>query len=110
MVLFCWGEWADNETVNNKIRPILENELSAIKFLATYFYFSQTFSFGDALARSQAYLNSRSIQKYINVGALEEKLKSFPHESLSRKQLLVVDTFLKDVEARRNDTSDDSEA
>jgi predicted KAP-like P-loop ATPase len=108
-ILYRWRDWDSLEKPRQWVERLIESREGVLSFLVACLQRSSTHGMGDYVSEEHWEINLASIEKFVPVDILEEKVEALPLDGLDDKEKKAVDAFKKAVKRRRQGKPDDAQ-
>lgn len=99
-ILYQWTEWSGIEETKKYVKKLISTDKGIIKFLTGFLQETHSYGSKDYVSKKSWYIDSEGIEKYTDLKNLIEKVQYIKNEknnSLNKKELLAVETFLNEI-------------
>lgn len=106
-ILYRWREWTAPEEPRKWVTQLVESPKGVLSFLVAFLSQSQSHGMGDYVYRTHWRISLKSIEDFVPVDIIEEKIKGLKVEEFSEKEQLAIRAFQKAVKRREEGKPDD---
>jgi predicted KAP-like P-loop ATPase len=106
-LLHRWLDWGDENVVKPWARDIISNQDGLLRFLTAFEMRSSSQGSGDVLPKIHYKIHLPSIERFIEISQIAEKVREINTDNLSPEYQRVIQSFLRAVKRRTEGKPDD---
>lgn len=106
-ILYGWWKWTSPEEPRKWVTQLVESPKGALSFLMAFLSQSQSHGMGDYVYQTHWRISLKSIEDFVPVDIIEEKIKGLKVEEFSEKEQLAIRAFQKALKRREEGKLDD---
>jgi len=106
-ILYRWCEWASPEEPREWVKHLIDSKEGLFSFLVAFLSQSKSHGMGDYVYRTHWRISLKSIEDFVPVDIIEEKINELKVDELSEKEQLAIRAFQKALKKREEGKSDD---
>lgn len=106
-ILYWWREWTSSEEPKKWVDALIESQDGLLFFLTAFLRPSTSQTVGDHVSRIHWHISLKSIEDFISVEVLAEKVGLLALEDLGEKEQRAIRAFQKALKRKQEGKSDD---
>ncbi len=106
-ILYHWRDWGTPEKPCQWVKGLIDSKDGVLSFLTACLHRSTSQGMGDYVSKEHWRINLKTIEDFVSVDILEEKVAALSCENLSDDQKKAVKAFQKAIKRRQEERSDD---
>ena len=106
-ILFRWREWGSPDEPTKLVEKLVSSKDGLVCFLKGFVQEGSVSGHEDSVARVYRYMSLKSVEDFVSLEFLEEKVKQISLEGLTEEEKGAVRAFQKALKRRKEGKSDD---
>ena len=106
-ILYCWRNWTSVEMPQAWVKKLIRSRKGLLIFLKAILQQSTSQGIDDYVAKITWYIQLKTIEDFVPVNVLEEKIKKIEIDKITTEAKRAVDAFHKALKRRQAGKSDD---
>ena len=106
-IIYCWRKWANPEEPKKWVENLVETQNGVLFLLSAFLQQSTSQRLGDYFPKIHWRINLSSLENFISIGVLEQKVKEIDLKGIGEKEQKALKAFQNALKRRQEGKSED---